>query len=245
MSHVPGLGVDLAVAQEGDGPPVLLVHGMAADGATWEPVRSALAGAARVITYDRRGYGGSGAPEPYERTTVQEQAEDAATLLAALDAAPAVLCGADFGALVCLDLLVRHPAAARGAVLLGPPLLWLVAGGSEALAVEREALTAALEAGGPAHAVEAWLGGIGGPARAERAAAAHRAFFADWAGLATGPAGARELRGIAAPLTVLDGERASPEIVAAADALVGLVPGARRRAGADPVPELRAMLAGG
>ncbi len=243
MTLVAGLGVELAVAEQGDGPPVLLVHGMAADATTWAPVREELAGRARVIAYDRRGYGGSSAPVPYERTTVQEQAEDAAALLSALDVGAAVLCGADFGALVCLDLLVRHPDAVRGAVLVGPPLLWIVAGGSQALAAERELLSAALESGGRAHAVTAWLGDGVEPARAERAAAVPGSFFADWGGLATWPVTPRELRGIAAPITVLDGERASPEILAGADALARLVPGARRVAGADPVPALRAMLA--
>ena len=65
----------------------------------------------RVITYDRRGYGGSTAPEPYTRTTVNEQAEDLAALVGGLDAAPALLVGADFGALVVLDVLLRHRAA--------------------------------------------------------------------------------------------------------------------------------------
>ena len=60
------------------------------------------------MTYDRRGYGGSGAPEPYERTTIHEQAEDLAALVAALGAAGAVGVGADLGALVVLDVLRRH-----------------------------------------------------------------------------------------------------------------------------------------
>ena len=78
---------------------------------------AALEDVARVIAYDRRGYGASGAPEPYEGTTVEEQAEDAAALLRALDAAPAVVFGDGFGALVALDLVKRHAALVRAVVL--------------------------------------------------------------------------------------------------------------------------------
>ncbi|MDX6698452.1 MAG: hypothetical protein QOE65_1849, partial [Solirubrobacteraceae bacterium] len=117
--HVPG--AELAVAESGSGPPVLLVHGIGDRGEGWSDVAGGLP-AARVITYDRRGYGGSSAPEPYERTTVAEQAEDAAALLAALGAVPAVVCGRDLGALVALDLATRHRDAVRAIVVVDPPL---------------------------------------------------------------------------------------------------------------------------
>src|SRR3954447_2853131 len=105
---VSGLGVELAVVVRGSGPAVVLVHGMADDASGWAAVAEPLASQARVIAYDRRGYGESEAPEPYVQTTVAEQTEDAACLIAALDAAPAVVCGRDLGALVGLDLAKRH-----------------------------------------------------------------------------------------------------------------------------------------
>src|SRR5688500_13379567 len=100
MPTVEGAGVPLAYAERGAGPPVLLVHGLASDAEAQAPVAEALAADARVVAYDRRGYGGSGAPEAYAGTTVEEQAEDAAALLRALDAAPAVVAGDGFGALI-------------------------------------------------------------------------------------------------------------------------------------------------
>src|SRR5437762_776357 len=103
MPTVEGAGVELAYEECGAGEPLVLVHGMAADRAVWRDVAPP---GARTIAYDRRGYGGSGAPEPYDRTTVNEQAEDLAALLHAINAAPAVAAGADFGALVVLDVLV-------------------------------------------------------------------------------------------------------------------------------------------
>ena len=83
--------------------------------------------------------------------------------------------------------------------------------------------------GGPAAGVEAWLGGrVDGPAL-ERARAAHRAFFADYAGLASWPVTRRELRALDVPAVVLTGPRSPPHVVAAADALAGAA--ARRAAG--------------
>jgi pimeloyl-ACP methyl ester carboxylesterase len=136
---IEGAGVELAYRESGSGPAVVLVHGMAADRESW-PAEPA---GARTIAYDRRGYGSSGAPEPYDRTTVAEQAEDLAALVGRLGADPAVAAGADFGALVVLDVLKRHPGRLRAAVLVDPPVFQLV-DALEALAAERAALEDAL-----------------------------------------------------------------------------------------------------
>src|SRR2546423_12895682 len=140
MPVVEGAGVELAYQEAGDGPAIVLVHGMAADRAAWP----AEIPGARTIVYDRRGYGESGAPEPYARTTVAEQAEDLAALVRALDAAPAVAAGADLGALVVLDVLKRHPGALRAARLIDPPVFQLVPAALEPLAAERLTLEEAL-----------------------------------------------------------------------------------------------------
>src|SRR5206468_3371497 len=120
------------------------LHGEAADRAICPPE---IAGA-RTLAYDRRGYGESGAPEPYARTTVAEQAEDLAALVRAVDAAPAVAAGADLGALVVLDVLKRHAGVLRAAVLVDPPVFQLVREALEPLAAERLLLEEALRDGG-------------------------------------------------------------------------------------------------
>ena len=234
MPVVEGAGVALHYLTRGEGPAVLLVHGMASDARAWEPVLAQLAAAGLcAIALDRRGYGASGAPEPYAATTVQEQSEDVAALLRALDAAPALLVGEGFGALVVLELLVRRPELARAAVLADPPLHAFVPAATAALADERTLLEQGLREGGPTAAVRAWLGvgaAAGGPdaARAERAVAAHTGFFADYAGQSSWSPSRRELRAIAVPLTVLTGPGTPGHIVAAADAVARLVPGAER-----------------
>src|SRR5260370_1338261 len=83
---------------------------------------------------------------------------------------------------------------------------------TEALAKQREALSRALADGGPAAAVEAWLGGRVEGAALERARAAHRAFFADYAGLATLALTRAQLRAIAVPVVVVTDQFSPPVI---------------------------------
>ena len=139
----------LNVVERGAGAPVLLIHGLASDAEAMAPAAEALAADARVIAYDRRGYGASGAPEPYRGTTVEEQAQDAAALLAALDAGPAVVCGDGFGALIALDLAKRHRPLVRAAVLSDPPLFMFVPEATERLAAQHVELEAAVREAGP------------------------------------------------------------------------------------------------
>jgi pimeloyl-ACP methyl ester carboxylesterase len=241
MPTVEGAGVPLAYAERGAGPPVLLVHGLASEAEAQRPLADALAPAARVIAYDRRGYGASGAPEPYEGTTAEEQAEDAAALLRALDAAPALVVGDGFGALVALDLMKRHAGLVRGAVLLDPALFALVPEATEVLSLQRRQLEEAVREDGPEAGVEAWLGGRADPAARARARDAHRAFYADYAGLATWSVTRRELRALAQPAVVLTGPASPPHVVAAADALANLLPAATRMADGDAAAAARAL----
>jgi pimeloyl-ACP methyl ester carboxylesterase len=239
MPVVEGAGVELAYAESGAGPAVLLVHGMAADRAAWPPE---IAGT-RTIAYDRRGYGASSAPEPYHRTTVAEQAEDLAALVRALGAAPAIAAGADLGALVVLDVLKRHAGILRAAVLVDPPVFQLVPEALEPLAAERLMLEEALRDGGRERAVEAWLAARGGADadRLERARRDAGAFFADYGGQATLPLSRGDLRAIAVPVAVLDSPGAAAHVRATSDAVARLLPAARR-GGAEDVAEAVAGL---
>src|ERR1700750_3332443 len=233
MATVEGAGVPLHYVEHGDGTPVLLVHGLASDAAALAPVAQAIAAAgARAIAYDRRGYGEGG----------EDQAEDAAALLRGLDVGPAVVAGDGFGALIALDLLKRHAGLLRGAVLSNPALFALVPEATEVLSAQRAAIEEAVREGGAGAGVEAWLGGrVEGEALA-RARAAYLGFFADYAGLATWPISPRELRALAAPVVVLPGPWSPPHVVAAADALAGLLPDVTRAADGDLVAAAVSLL---
>ncbi len=239
---VEGAGVELACDERGQGAAVLLVHGMASDRRAWSAVADRLAPPARVISYDRRGYGDSGAPEPYERTTVYEQAQDAVAVIAALSLAPVLVCGDGFGALIALDLLARHGGQVRAAVLAKPPLFAFVPEATEVLSAQREQLAEAVREHGPQAAVEHWLGGRVPNDALQRARRAHRAFFADYAGLATWPVTRAQLRALRVPVTVLAGPHAPAHVQAAADRLAELLPCGELRPDGDVAAAALALL---
>ncbi len=232
---VTAMGVELSYEERGQGAPLLLIHGLAGDHVALLPLAEALAGAGagRAIAYSRRGYAPSGAPEPYAGTTVAEQAEDAAALLGELGAAGALGIGEGFGALIVLDLLLRHPGLLRGAVLADPPLFAFVPDATRALSDEHGRIQEAVFAGGPRAGMAVWLDGrLAGEAR-ERALDHHHAFFADYAGLATLSVTRRELRAIAVPVAIVTGPATEPHVAAAADALTELLPDVRRTSDGD------------
>lgn len=235
--EVSGLALRCRSAGTG-GPAVVLVHGMASGGRPWAGAVEAIArGGRRGVAYDRRGYGHSGAPEPYLGTTVEEQAEDLAGVLVGPALAPAVLVGDGFGGLVVLDVLKRHRALAAGAVLRDVPLFAFVPEATEEISRERAELETALRERGKAGAVEVWLGPQASPEELAWGADHAGAFFADYAGLSSWSVTRRELRALDAPAVVATSPGAAPHVVAAADALVGLLPDVRRETEvADLVP---------
>lgn len=233
MSTVEGAGAALAYREEGSGRSVVVVHDVAADAEAWAPELARLGG--RAIAYSRRGYGGSTAPEGYAATTVEEQAEDLAALLRGLDAAPALLLGDGFGALVALDVAKRHPALVAALVLADAPLYAFVPEATQAMAEQRSSLEEALRAGGPPAVIAAYLEGRADAGQVAGAQVAAPAFFADYAGLSSWPVTRRELRAITIPTVVLTRPGAAPHVVAAADALAGLLPVATRMREGDPV----------
>jgi pimeloyl-ACP methyl ester carboxylesterase len=147
MPTLEARGVEIAWSELGQGRPVLLIHETAANASVWDSVIRVLAADARAVSYDRRGWGHSSAPEDYRRTTIEEQSEDAVSLLEAAEAAPAVIVGAGVGAMVALDLLLRRPDLVAGTVLIEPPVLQLLPMATEALSDDRRRLEGVAAAG--------------------------------------------------------------------------------------------------
>ena len=111
---------ELEYEVQGDGEPVLFIHG-ALDEEALAPVRdaAALKGYRRVL-YHRRGYGGS-APHRGELRFEQEAA-DALSVLRHAGLASAHVVGFSSGGVVAFQLAVSSPASVRSLVLLEPPL---------------------------------------------------------------------------------------------------------------------------
>jgi esterase len=111
-------GIRLYYEEHGEGAPIACIHGGGSSALMWADAFEKLARLGRVIAYDRRGCTRSERPEPYERTSVAEQADDAAGLLDAVGAAPAVVIGRSYGGAVAVDLALRYADRVRALVLL-------------------------------------------------------------------------------------------------------------------------------
>jgi pimeloyl-ACP methyl ester carboxylesterase len=92
-------GTTLACWRSGEGPPLVLVHGTAADHSRWMPVLPAFEERFAICAVDRRGRGGSGDAEGY---AIEREFEDVAAAVDSLGE-PVNLLGHSYGALVSLE----------------------------------------------------------------------------------------------------------------------------------------------
>ncbi len=217
-----GAGVRLHYVSSGNQAPLCLIHGIGGHSLTSDQ-QAALAARTRLISFERRGYGQSEAPDPYVATTVAEQSADVAALLGELDAAPALLVGFGFGALIALDLCLRRSELVAGAVLSDPPLYAFDQQGSRELAEQRQAIEQALLAGDRSAAITALVGPSLDDELPADAEADNGACFADYAGLASLPLTRRQLRECDTPIRIVVTAAASPVLARVAAELDGLL----------------------
>ncbi len=116
MVRIAANGVTLAVEEAGSGVPLLLVHGFPLSAQMWEPVLPALVAAARVITLDLRGFGGSEAPPA--GYTMEALAEDVVAVADALGLQRFVLGGHSMGGYVAFRVADRWPERLAGLVVV-------------------------------------------------------------------------------------------------------------------------------
>jgi pimeloyl-ACP methyl ester carboxylesterase len=116
-------GVSLYYEEYGDGPPILGIHGTPSSVLLWVDAARRLAQRGRCIVYERRGYPLSGGAAGIDRLDLGDHVDDAAALLEALSAVPAVLVGRSTGGQIALELARRRPDLVRALVLLEPALV--------------------------------------------------------------------------------------------------------------------------
>ena len=155
----------LRYALAGEGPPVVLVHGLGGTIANWRALAPALAESRRVIVPDLPGHGGS-APLP-AATHVDAFADAVLAVLEAEGALPAAWVGHSLGGLVALRAAVRRPEAVLGVV---------VAAGAGISSSTRaaEATLTALALVQPGRAIAPWR------AQLARSRVARRMTFGGW-----------------------------------------------------------------
>lgn len=117
MAHFDILdGLSLFYHDEGQGEPLLLIHGFPLSSDLYQPQRAAFTPRFRVITPDLRGMGRSDTPTG--TYSVETYADDMVALLDHLGIGRAVVGGMSMGGYILLAMLRRHPDRVEGAIFI-------------------------------------------------------------------------------------------------------------------------------
>jgi pimeloyl-ACP methyl ester carboxylesterase len=111
---------DLNVAYDavGAGEPVLMINGIGADRAAWYLQTPTIAREFRVITYDNRDVGETGAGHDPRSYPMRRFADDAVGLLDALGIERAHIVGASMGGAIAQEFALAYPARTRSATIV-------------------------------------------------------------------------------------------------------------------------------
>jgi pimeloyl-ACP methyl ester carboxylesterase len=115
-------GVEVAFRRAGAGPPLVLVHGAAEDGRSWQPQLAGLAGEFTVVAWDEPGAGGSADPPAGFR--LADYARCLAALIEELGLGPAHVAGLSWGGTVVQELYRRHPEVVATLIMVDTYAGW-------------------------------------------------------------------------------------------------------------------------
>lgn len=250
-------GTALAYREQGDGEPVVCVHGSASDLRSWEQQLPEIGASYRAIAYSRRYARPNRDIEPGADDPMLPHVDDLAALLRVLDAAPAHLVGHSWGAFIALLAAIRHPDLVRSLVLAEPPVLSLYTSvpprARELLPLlvrrPRTALTIlafgartiapanrAFRRGADEQALQIFATGVLGRERYERLPDARwqqarqnlNTVRAQLLGAGFPPLSDEDVRGVAAPTLLITGQRSPAYLLRLIDRLQQLLPNVER-----------------
>ncbi len=120
FSRLPGDGVQLHVAQAGQGSPVLLLHGFPDHWRLWEPLMHALAPVHRMVAPDLRGINLSDKPAAVADYGIAHLVNDVLALIDHLGGRCALV-GHDWGGLLAWTVAALHPSRVSRLVVFNAP----------------------------------------------------------------------------------------------------------------------------
>ena len=149
--------VELHAEVRGDGPPVVLVPGAGGDAGQYARLASQMSDRATVITYDRRSNSRSDRAADWSSTSVGQQANDLAELVAAVAAGPVDVFGNSIGAVIATAFATAYPDRVARLVVHEPAVMAVLAEPDAAMAVVQPVIAAGMQTGGPRGGAEAFL----------------------------------------------------------------------------------------
>ena len=115
-------GIKMHIAEQGEGPLVIMCHGFPELGYSWRHQLPALAEAGfHAVAPDQRGYGQTDCPEPIEAYNILELVGDIVGLVHALGEEKVVIAGHDWGAPVAWNCALLRPDIFQALILLSVP----------------------------------------------------------------------------------------------------------------------------
>jgi len=118
-------GMTFAFREQGEGEPVVFVHGGISDLRTWQYQLAPIGASFRAIAYSRRYARPNEDIEAGANDEMLLHVDDLVAFLHAIDAVPAPLVGNSWGAFISLLAAIRHPEVVRNLVLEEPPVVTL------------------------------------------------------------------------------------------------------------------------
>jgi pimeloyl-ACP methyl ester carboxylesterase len=117
--------------RDGQGAPVVFVHGTCGDWRTFEGIRTRVARRFEYISYSRRGHHPGPGDVQCGACTLDAHVRDLVALIDELRTGPVHVVGNSQGGYIALRLLLEHPDAVRSAVVGEPGLVTPLADGDE------------------------------------------------------------------------------------------------------------------
>jgi pimeloyl-ACP methyl ester carboxylesterase len=134
-------GVELHYTEQGQGEPLILLHGGIGDYRSWEPQMKVLSSQFRVISYSRRYHYPNNNPLTPKYHSAYTEADDLAAFIRKLKLGRVHLVGTSIGAFTALVLAVQHPEMVRSLVLAEPPVHQWVRNSPNGAAAYQEFMT--------------------------------------------------------------------------------------------------------
>lgn len=117
-------GIKMHIAEQGQGPLIVMCHGFPELGYSWRHQLPALAETGfHAVAPDQRGYGQTESPEPIEAYNILQLTSDIVGLVHALGEERAVIVGHDWGSPVAWHCALLRPDIFHALILLSVPYL--------------------------------------------------------------------------------------------------------------------------
>jgi len=162
-------GVQLHTVREGQGTPLIFIHGAMGDWRSWGAQWAAFTPHFDCISYSRRYSFPNHNPMPSPDHGALHEAQDLLLLMDAMGIEQAVLVGSSYGAFTALALAVQAPERVKAVVAVEPPMMKYAHRTPEGQAVAEafrrdviEPANAAFRMGEDEHAAQIMTGGING-----------------------------------------------------------------------------------